>query len=152
MEDAAIAGRVRALQEKTGTRRDESRGRAGADGPMTRGAVRVTLAGAILAVLTTATAGSCWGPTGHGIVARAALAACAGLPGWFLGAEDAVADLANGPDRWREVERTVPALGARGADHFFDLDVWGGEALPADRWSYVARAESRRLRPEAVGF
>jgi hypothetical protein len=119
---------------------------------MTRGAVCVDIAVAILVVLMLPTAAPCWGPEGHALVARAALAASDGLPLWFRGAEEALADLANAPDRWREVEAAVPALGARRPDHFFDLDVWGEERLPADRWRYVERAEERRIRPEAVGF
>jgi hypothetical protein len=119
---------------------------------MTRGAVCVNLALAILTQLAAPSAAPCWGPAGHAIVARAAVAATDGLPAWFREAADALADLANAPDRWREVEEAVPALAARRPDHFFDLDVWGAEGLPADRWRYVERAERRRLRPEAVGF
>ena len=119
---------------------------------MTRGAVRLNMALAILAVLIAPGAAPCWGPTGHAIVARAALAASDGLPSWFTEADDALADLANAPDRWRAAGKAVPALAARGPDHFFDLDVWGTEALPADRWRYVERAGRRGLRPETIGF
>jgi hypothetical protein len=107
---------------------------------------------AIFIVLAVPAAGSCWGPAGHALVTRAALAASDGLPAWFRGADDALADLANAPDRWREVEAAVPALAARRPDHFFDLDVWGPERLPPERWRYVERAEQRRIRPESVGF
>src|SRR5882762_661830 len=124
----------------------------GREAPMTRGAVRVNMALVIFAVLGAPTAAPCWGPAGHAIVARAALAASEGLPPWFRDAGDALEDLANAPDRWREVEKSVPALAARGPDHFFDLDVWGTEAIPDDRWSYVERAGRRGLRPQAVGF
>jgi hypothetical protein len=119
---------------------------------MTRGDVRVSIALVILAVLAMPATAPCWGPEGHAIVARAALAACDGLPVWFVGASDALADLANGPDRWREAEEAVPALVARRPDHFFDLDVWGRAPLPEERWRYVAEAERRGLRPEAIGF
>jgi len=85
-------------------------------------------------------------------VTRAALAASDGLPPWFRDAGDALAELSNAPDRWREAEKDAPALAARGPDHFFDLDVWGDEPLPPERWGYVARAVRRRLSPAAVGF
>jgi hypothetical protein len=119
---------------------------------MTRGIVCVAMALAIFAVLGAPRAAPAWGPAGHAIVVRAAVGASDGLPAWFRGAEDALADLANAPDRWRGVEAIVPAVAARRADHFFDLDVWGPERLPADRWRYVERAQRRGLRPESVGF
>jgi len=119
---------------------------------MTRGIVCVDMALAILIVLVGPTPAPGWGPAGHALVARAALAASDDLPAWFRGAADALGDLANAPDRWRVAEAEVPALGARRADHFFDLDVWGREGLPADRWGYVERAQRRGLRPEAVRF
>ena len=117
---------------------------------MTRRDVRVSCALAILLLLALARAAAAWGPEGHVIVTRAALAASDGLPPWFRDAGDALAELSNAPDRWREAEKDAPALAARGPDHFFDLDVWGDEPLPPERWGYVARAVRRRLSPAAV--
>src|SRR3989454_8061833 len=119
---------------------------------MTRGDVRVSGVLAILLLLALPGAAAGWGPEGHVIVTRAALAASDGLPRWFREAGDALAELSNAPDRWREVEKGVPALAARSPDHFFDLDVWGEEPLPPERWAYVERAARRRLRPAAIGF
>ena len=119
---------------------------------MTRGDVRVSGVLAILLLLALSSAAAGWGPEGHVIVTRAALAASDGLPRWFRDADDALAELANAPDRWREVEKGAPALAARAPDHFFDLDVWGDEPLPPERWAYVERAVQRGLRPAAVGF
>jgi hypothetical protein len=106
----------------------------------------------ILFVLTMAPAAFAWGPEGHAIVVRIALDGEERLPPWFREASAALGALANAPDRWRELERSVPALGALGADHFFDVDDWGDEQLPPDRWAYVARAARRRLHPEKIGF
>src|SRR5207249_999574 len=119
---------------------------------MTRGDVRVSGVLAILLLLTLSGAAAGWGPEGHVIVTRTALAASEGLPRWFREAGDALAELSNAPDRWREVEKGAPALAARSPDHFFDLDVWGEEPLPPERWAYVERAARRRLRPAAIGF
>src|SRR6266849_3005992 len=99
---------------------------------MTRGAVRVSGLLVILLLLTLSGRAAGWGPEGHVI--------------------DALAELSNAPDRWREVEKGAPALAARNPDHFFDLDVWGEEPLPPERWAYVERAAQRRLRPAAIGF
>src|SRR5437016_12509522 len=119
---------------------------------MTRRDVRVSCALAILLLLALARAAAAWGPEGHVIVTRTALAASDGLPRWFREAGDALAELSNAPDRWREVEKGAPALAARSPDHFFDLDVWGEEPLPPERWAYVDRAARRRLSAPAVGF
>jgi hypothetical protein len=93
-----------------------------------------------------------WGGDGHALVVRAALASPADLPPWFRDAGGRLAALANAPDRWRALDDAVPELAARGPDHFFDLDVWGREPLPRDRWAYVHRAAARRLAPERIGF
>src|SRR3989442_3747991 len=119
---------------------------------MTRGGVRLSRVLAILLLLTLPRAAAGWGPEGHVIVTRTALAASDGLPRWFREAGDALAELSNAPDRWREVEKDAPALASRSPDHFFDLDVWGEEPLPPERWASVERAARRRLRPAAIGF
>jgi hypothetical protein len=93
-----------------------------------------------------------WGGDGHALVVRAALASRAELPSWFRDAGIRLAALANAPDRWRALDDTVPELAARAPDHFFDLDVWGREVLPRDRWAYVHRAAARRMAPEKIGF
>jgi len=119
---------------------------------MTRRDMRVSGGLAILLLLTLSRAAAGWGPEGHVSVTRGALAASDGLPPWFRAAGDGLAELSNAPDRWREVEKGAPALAARRPDHFFDLDVWGDEPLPPERWAYVARAARRRLNAPAVGF
>lgn len=119
---------------------------------MTRGDERVNAVLLILFILTFAHDAFAWGPAGHAIVTRAALAASDVLPAWFRSAGDALVELSNAPDRWREIEERVPALGARRPDHFFDLDEWGDAPLPADRWGFVEIAPRKRLRPASVGF
>jgi hypothetical protein len=117
---------------------------------LTHSGVCLTTSVAILIGLTHPPPASGWGSAGHAIVVRAALAASEDLPDWFRDAP-ALAALSSTPDRWRDEEATVPALAGRRPDHFFDLDVWGSEPLPIDRWAYVARAERRHLQPEKVG-
>jgi len=117
---------------------------------MTRGIMAIGMALAWAAVA--ADDAHAWGPRGHVLVTRAAVAAAASLPPWFRDAERALVELSIEADRWREVEDEVPALRARAADHYFDLDVWGAAPLPADRWGYVREAQRRRLQPDDVGF
>jgi hypothetical protein len=118
---------------------------------MTRGMVRMGVAVAILYEMGTARPAAGWGNGGHALVTRAALAAGAELPRWFRDEAAALVELSNGPDRWREVDVAVPALAARRPEHFFDLDVWGDEPLPDDRWRFARRAARRRLEPEGIG-
>lgn len=93
-----------------------------------------------------------WGPRGHVLVTRGALSAAASLPSWFREAERALVELSIAADRWKELEDEVPALRARAADHFFELDLWGAGALPTDRWAYVRETQRRRLEADDIGF
>src|SRR5439155_2672897 len=107
---------------------------------MTGGGVRMwaeAMLGAWALLLVVPDGAQAWGPAGHALVTRAALAASPRLPPWFRGAEDELVELSNVPDQWRAVEKEVPALVARAPDHFFDLDIWGAERVPADRWAFV---------------
>jgi hypothetical protein len=118
---------------------------------MTHSAVRI-IAGTFILFGVPVPSAWPWGAAGHVMVARVALGSSEALPSWFREAGPALAELSNVPDRWRDAEVAAPALAARRPEHFFDLDVWGDERLPPDRWSYVTRAAQRRLAPEAIGF
>lgn len=117
---------------------------------MTRG----TMGSAVLlaALMLTAHDAAAWGPRGHVLVTRGALAAADSLPPWFREAERALVELSIAPDRWKELNDEVPALRARAPDHYFELDLWGAATLPADRWGYVRETQRRRLEPVDVGF
>lgn len=134
-----------------GGENDSSENTVHASHRMTRGGVR-GLACALALLLAAPGAVGAWGPAGHGLVARAAVAASPRLPAWFRDAADQLDALANAPDRWRAFEGAVPALEAKGPDHFFDLDVWGAERLPADRWAFVGRAGRRGVSPSEIGM
>src|SRR5438552_4076327 len=112
---------------------------------MTRRDVRVSCALAILLLLALARAAAAWGPEGHVIVTRAALAASDGLPPWFRDAGDALAELSNGPDRWREAEEAARALGGvPGAVHALL-----GDSLAQVPRLYRLGRESRRTHDDA---
>jgi hypothetical protein len=107
---------------------------------------------ALLALLAGAPADACaWGPRGHALVTRAAVRAAPSLPAWFRDAEAALVELSIAPDRQRALHDDFPALGARAAEHYFELDVWGAAPLPADRWAYLRELGRRRLEPDDVG-
>src|SRR5262245_39722277 len=102
-------------------------------------------------IVMTCARADAWGPLGHELVTRAALGACRDLPQWFTDGAKALASLSNAPVRWRDLDTEVPALAAKRVDHYFDLDVWGRAALPADRWAYARRAAERGLDAAAIG-
>jgi hypothetical protein len=106
----------------------------------------------ILYGMGTARTAGAWGPAGHAIVTRAAVAAADDLPAWLRDQTAALAELSNAPDRWRALDEDIPELAARRPDHFFDLDVWGDASLPVGRWRYTRRAYDRHLVPDEIGF
>jgi hypothetical protein len=116
---------------------------------MTRGTIAIVL---LVAMSLVPRAARAWGPRGHILVTRGALTAARSLPSWFRDADRALVELSIAADRWKELEDEVPALRARAPDHYFELDLWGAGALPADRWAYVRDMERRRLEPTDVGF
>jgi len=93
-----------------------------------------------------------WGARGHALVVRAATNASEELPQWFRTAEASLVELANAPDRWRREVESLPSLAARDPDHFFALDDWTDEPLPADRWAFVRRAQQRHVLPDKIGL
>src|SRR5262245_34523940 len=118
---------------------------------MTRGGVHA-MAVAMLIVIGVSNAARAWGPAGHALLTRAAVAAGPSLPAWFRDGDDRLAELANAPDRWRALAEAVPAVTALAPDHFFDLDVWGEERLPVERWAFVQRCGRRGMLPNEIGM
>src|SRR5207237_5741862 len=94
---------------------------------MTRGDVRVSGVLAILLLLTLSGAAAGWGPEGHVIVTRAALAASDGLPRWFREAGAAPANPPTPPAPGPEVEKAAPPPPARGPDPSSIPASWAGE-------------------------
>src|SRR5690349_7755722 len=75
-----------------------------------------------------------WWVLGHAQITEAAAAALPeDMPAFFRAGGKALAHYSGDPDRWKN--RTATYLkAAEAANHFIDLEDYGGEALPADRF------------------
>jgi hypothetical protein len=93
-----------------------------------------------------ATQAFAWGSKGHEISARAAVNALPkDFPAFFLAAKERLVYLCPEPDRWKG-GRTAPALGALNPpDHYFDLEYWGADKIPATRYELLFAAYKRGL-------
>jgi hypothetical protein len=105
-----------------------------------------------LVFLTLAGLTRAWWVIGH---ARIAEAATSGLPDdmpkFFRAAAKQLGHLAGDPDRWKNPS-CKHSRAATAPDHFLDLEDFGDEKLPADRWKAIALLQKRGKNPERVGF
>ncbi|HZD30232.1 MAG TPA: nuclease [Candidatus Angelobacter sp.] len=102
-----------------------------------------------------------WGPDGHMMINRVATEKLpADVPAFLKNAEEQLAYLGPEPDRWREKSELALKL-SQEPDHFIDLELVEGMALPADRYSFYRALELKRqqspaqaeaLWPEKVGL
>ena len=87
-----------------------------------------------------------WGSRGHEISARAAVNALPkDFPAFFLAAKERLVYLCPEPDRWKGGQSAM-ALGALNVpDHYFDLEYWGADPIPATRYALLFAAYKRGL-------
>lgn len=93
-----------------------------------------------------------WWVKGHGTIAEAAcLALPDEMPAFFRAAAKQLNHLAGEPDRFKskgaEFLRVTEA-----PDHYIDLEEFGGETLPKDRFKAWELAKRRGVTPEKAGF
>jgi hypothetical protein len=93
-----------------------------------------------------------WSGGGHRLVARLAVAtAPAGLPDFFRGGSEEIADASVEPDRRRAQQ--LPQLRAREyPEHYIDLEFLEGASLPPSRYEYLELLQKKDLGPDKVGF
>jgi hypothetical protein len=92
---------------------------------------------AFLAIALIPITASGWGDKGHALCARiAGHQLPQDLPAFFRNAVERLAYLSSEPDRWRT--SSIQALNQVSApDHYFDLEAWGADPLPASRYDLV---------------
>jgi hypothetical protein len=92
------------------------------------------------------TQGWAWGSKGHEISARAAVNALPkDFPAFLLAAKERLVYLCPEPDRWRGGS-SAQALGSLNPpDHYFDLEYWGADPIPATRYALLFAAYKRGL-------
>jgi hypothetical protein len=105
-----------------------------------------------LLIFAAATPSKAWWIKGHGTIAEAA---CKSLPDdmppFFRAAGKTLNYLAGEPDRFKN--RTAEFLRPTEApDHYIDLEEFGGETLPRERYKALDIARRRGVTPEKAGF
>jgi len=114
--------------------------------------MRLYLLAVVLAGFVAGGVGLAWWVEGH---ARVAEAAAAGLPKdmppFFRAAAKQLGHLAGDPDRWKN--RAAKHLSAAEApDHYIDLEDYGNNELPADRWKAIELLYKLKQKPDKAGL
>jgi hypothetical protein len=120
------------------------------------------LLGAVLAALLLAGLGlsprwrfglvQAWWVIGHGSIAEAAADGLpADMPAFFRAAGKQLNHLAGDPDRWKNPS-CKHLRAAEAPDHFIDLEHFGDNPLPPDRWKAIALLQKLKKNPEFTGM
>ncbi|CAN0108794.1 unnamed protein product, partial [Phaeothamnion confervicola] len=93
-----------------------------------------------------------WGPKGHVLVHREALANLPDtMPDFFRAAGSDFDAMASLPDGWKH--KSAPHLkAATSPDHYFDCERWQTNPLPPDRYSMTTAADKAGLSAPQVGL
>src|SRR6266542_4928444 len=97
-----------------------------------------------------------WGPDGHHMVARLAVAGLpADMPAFMSRETERLMFLNYEPDAWRDPEEEALSRALRHGhdpDHHFWLELLSAPSLPADRYSFLALMQRQGKDPAAVGI
>lgn len=95
---------------------------------------------------------SAWWVKGHGTIAEAACKSLPDdMPAFFRAAGKQLNHLAGEPDRFKNKEAKFLRI-TEAPDHYIDLEEFGGESLPRDRFKALDLAKKRGVTPEKAGF
>ncbi|HQR05462.1 MAG TPA: hypothetical protein PLN21_01500 [Gemmatales bacterium] len=114
---------------------------------------RVIISGiSVVLLMLSMSPSQAWWVKGHGTIAEAACMALPDeMPAFFLAAGKQLNHLAGEPDRYKnkgaEFLRVTEA-----PDHYIDLEEFGDEKLPKDRFKGLELAKKRGITPEKAGF
>lgn len=93
-----------------------------------------------------------WWVKGHGTIAEAACMALPDeMPAFFRAAGKQLNHLAGEPDRFKSKGAEFLRI-TEAPDHYIDLEEFGGETLPKDRFKGLELARKRGVTPEKAGF
>lgn len=106
----------------------------------------------VFLVVLAASPAAAWWIKGHGMIAEAAcLVLPDDVPAFFRAAGKTLNYLAGEPDRFKN--RAAEFLRVTEApDHYIDLEEYGGETLPRDRFKALEIARRRGVPPDKAGF
>ncbi len=98
---------------------------------------RITLSIVVVSIALIPITAAGWGEKGHEMSARvAARMLPKDMPPFFRDAVEKLAYLCPEPDRWR-TSSTQALNDVNAPDHYFDLEAWGADPLPASRYDLV---------------
>src|ERR1700694_4473881 len=107
---------------------------------------------ALLASLGLAGWAMAWWVKGHGTIAEAAASRLPdGVPQFFRNAGKQLSHLAGDPDRWKN-KGASHLNAAEAPNHFVDLENFGDQELPADRYKAAALLMKLKQQPERTGM
>jgi len=93
-----------------------------------------------------------WWVNGHASVAEAATTGLPEeMPRFFRVAAAQLGHLAGDPDRWKNPS-CKHLRAAESPDHYIDLEDFGDEELPEDRWKAIALLQKLGIPPDRAGF
>src|SRR4051794_22678869 len=103
-------------------------------------------------ILIAACPSHAWWIKGHGLIAEAACKTLPDdMPAFFRAAGKTLNHLAGEPDRFKN--RAAEFLRVTEApDHYIDLEEFGGETLPRDRFKALDLSRKRGVSPDKAGF
>jgi hypothetical protein len=93
-----------------------------------------------------------WWVIGHASIAEAAADGLPEeVPAFFRAAGRQLGHLAGDPDRWKNPS-CKHLRSAEAPDHYIDLEHFGSNALPPDRWKAIALLHKLKKQPERTGM
>ncbi len=105
----------------------------------------------ILVVVTLPSASYAWWHAGHDLMTHAAVRATPEVPPFFKAGVGLIAHMAADPDLMRH--RGLPGLrSAESGEHYIDLELLEGHAIPGTRYEYIALCRKLGVSPADVGF
>ena len=110
-----------------------------------------SVVGVVLGILLLPSVSLAWWGGGHDLITLAAVRATPeDVPAFFREGERAVAHMVYDPDMMKN--RGVPLLrGAEHGEHYLDLELLKGRALPRTRYAFIKLCYELGVKPEQVG-
>lgn len=108
---------------------------------------------AVAVALAPATVATAWHGKGHDLASRAAVAATESqMPAFFAAGVDAIANVSQDNDAFTRPIAPPELHAAEAPEHYFDIELLGGKAVPKDRYEFIEFCCRNGLRPDKVGL
>ncbi len=107
----------------------------------------------LIMVLAPTAAAPGWHGKGHDIASRAAVeAARREMPAFFTEGAEVIAHVSQDNDAFTRPIAPPELDAAEASEHYFDIELLGGEPVPPTRYEFIQFCAERGLRPEKVGL